>query len=287
MVNLIVHPFFDLDTFSCSYVLANPGSGTCAVIDPVLHYDPESAEVSTAPADQIIEFVRTNGYIVEWLLETHVHEDRLSAGRYLKQHFICAQLGIGRQVIDEQARSARSFNIELATDGSQFDRLFADNDRICLGHSCGRVLHTPGHSAAGVTYVFDQFAFVGDTLFMPDRGTARCDLPGADAGDLYRSIRKILALPEDTRLLMCHDYASRARDYHYVSSVSEQRQGNVHLGSQVSEDDFVALRRQCDEELTAPRLLLPAVRANIAGGVLPGWQPEPDLRARHKAGAVA
>ena len=286
-MNLVVHPFFDIDTCSYSYVLANPGSGTCAVIDPVLNYDLEKGEVSTVLADQILEFVKTNGYIVEWILETHVHADHLSAARYLKQHFICAQLGTSERVMDVQQEFASRFELEIATDGSQFDRLFKDNDRICLGHSCGRVLHTPGHTAACVTYVFDQFAFVGDTLFMPDCGTARCDFPGGDARTLYRSLQKILELPDETRLLMCHDYAPEGREYHCVSTVAQQKASNVHLQAADSEPAFEALRRERDATLEAPRLLIPALRANIDGGVLPGWRIEPGLNLQQVAGAAA
>jgi len=287
VVNLIVHPFFDIDTCSYSYVLANPGSGTCAIIDPVLNYEVDSGDVSTVLADQILEFVKANGYIVEWILETHVHADHLSAARYLKQHFICAQLGIGERVTEVQQRFAGAFELDMAMDGSQFDRLFKDNERICLGHSCGRVLHTPGHTAACVTYVFDHFAFVGDTLFMPDYGTARCDFPGGDARTLYRSLQKILELPDETRLLMCHDYAPEGREYHYMSTVAQQKQSNIHLQASDSEAAFEALRVERDASLDAPRLLIPALRANIGGGVLPGWRIEPGLRLQEMAGAAA
>jgi glyoxylase-like metal-dependent hydrolase (beta-lactamase superfamily II) len=256
------------------------------VIDPLLNYDLESGEVSTLLADQILEFVRANGYIVEWLLETHVHGDRLSAARYLKQHFICAQLGVSERVTEIQQRFACGFELDMDTDGRQFDRLFKHNDRICLGHSCGRVLHTPGHSATGVAYIFDQFAFVGDTLCMPDCGTARCDLPDSDARALYHSLQKILRLPDETRLLMCHDNAPEGREHHYVSTVAQQKLSNVHLQAAVSETAFEALRETCDARLEAPRMLLPALRANIGGGVLPGWHLEPGLELRHVAGAA-
>lgn len=277
-MDLILHPFFDPDTFSYSYVLANPGSGRCAVVDPVLGYDLESGVIDTRGADRIVEFVSANGYVVEWILETHLHADHLSAARYLKQHFICAQTAIGDRVGAVQAHFASKFGIELRTDGSQFDRLLGDQERICLGHACGRVLHTPGHTPACVTYVFDQYAFVGDTLFMPDYGTARSDFPGGDAALLYRSIQRILGLPDDTRLLMCHDYAPNGRDFRFLSTVAEQRRGNVHVREGIGEAEFVALRRERDARLAAPRLLVPAIRANIEGGVLPGWQLEPHLR---------
>jgi glyoxylase-like metal-dependent hydrolase (beta-lactamase superfamily II) len=286
-MNLVLHPFFDPETFSFSYVLANPGSGSCAVIDPVLGYDPASGAIDTRGADRIVEFVNANGYVVEWLLETHVHADHLSASRYLKQHFICAQTGIGAQVGQVQAHFAARFKVDVPADGSQFDRLFADQDRICLGHACGRVIHTPGHTPACVTYVFDQLAFVGDTLFMPDYGTARCDFPGGDARTLHRSIQRIFALPDDTRLLMCHDYAPNGRDFRFLSTVAEQRRDNVQIHDGIDEAAFVGLRGARDARLSAPRLLVPAVRANIEGGVLPGWQLEAHLKSSGLAGAAA
>jgi len=277
-MNLVLHPFFDPETFSYSYVLANPGSASCAVIDPVLGYDPQKDQVDTRGADRIVEFVNANGYVVEWILETHVHADHLSAAHYLKQQFICAQTGIGARVGEVQAHFAARFELEMATDGSQFDRLFADQERICLGHSCGRVLHTPGHTPACVTYVFDRFAFVGDTLFMPDYGTARCDFPGGDAATLYRSIQRIFGLGDDTRLLMCHDYAPNGRDYRFFTTVAEQKRGNLHVREGIDQAAFIAMRHERDARLSAPRLLIPSVRANIEGGVLPGWHLEARLR---------
>jgi glyoxylase-like metal-dependent hydrolase (beta-lactamase superfamily II) len=286
-MNLVVHPFFDPDTSSYSYVLVNPGSGSCAVIDPVLGYDPAAGAVSTCAADRIVEFVTANRFVVEWLLETHIHADHLSASRYLKQHFICAQTGIGNGVGQVQAHFAQRFGVDVPTDGRQFDRLFADQERICLGHACGRVLHTPGHTPACVTYVFDQLAFVGDTLFMPDYGTARCDFPGGDPATLYRSIQRIFALPDDTRLLTGHDYAPNGRDFRCLSTVAEQRAGNVQVHEGVSESAFVSARRERDSQLAAPRLLVPAIRANIEGGVLPGWALDEHLRTRVEAGVAA
>jgi len=285
-MNLILHPFFDPVTFSYSYVLANPGSGSCALIDPVLGYDLERGVIDTCGADRIVEFVAANGYTVEWILETHVHADHLTAARYLKQHFICAQTGIGDQVGMVQAHFAERFGVDLPTDGSQFDRLFKDQERICLGHACGRVLHTPGHTPACVTYVFDQMAFVGDTLFMPDYGTARCDFPGGDAATLYRSIQRIFALPDDARLLMCHDYAPDGRDYRFLSTVAEQKRDNIHIHEGIDQAAFVALRRARDAALAAPRLMVPSVRANIDGGVLPGWALETHLRQQLTKGAA-
>jgi glyoxylase-like metal-dependent hydrolase (beta-lactamase superfamily II) len=286
-MNLVLHPFFDPDTFSFSYVLANPGSGSCAVIDPVLGYDSTAGTIDTRGADRIVEFVGANGYVVEWILETHVHADHLSAARYLKQHFICAQTGIGDRVGQVQACFAQRFGVDVPSDGRQFDRLFGDQERICLGHACGRVLHTPGHTPACVTYVFDRMAFVGDTLFMPDYGTARCDFPGGDAATLYRSIQRIFGLPAETRLLMCHDYAPNGRDFRFLTTVAEQRRDNVQIHEGIDEAGFVALRQERDARLSAPRLMVPAVRANIEGGVLPGWRLEERLWATLAPGVAA
>ena len=286
-MNLVLHPFFDPDTFSFSYVLANPGSGSCVVVDPVLGYNPLTGTIDTRGADRIVEFVTANGYVVEWLLETHVHADHLSASRYLKQHFICAQTGIGAGVGRVQEYFARKFGVDVATDGRQFDRLFRDQERICLGHACGRVLHTPGHTPACVTYVFDELAFVGDTLFMPDYGTARCDLPDGDASTLYRSIQRIFAMPDHTRLLMCHDYAPEGRDHRFLCTVGEQKRDNVHVHDGIGEAAFIALRRERDARLPAPRLMIAAIRANIEGGVLPGWSLEDHLRPYAEQGAAA
>ena len=267
-MNLIVHPFFDSRTASYSYVLANPGSGTCAVIDPVLGYDPASRAVDTELADQLIEFVSANGYIVEWILETNLHADHVSAARYLKRHFICAQLGIGARVVEVQQEVAARFAPNLATDGRQFDRLFRDDERICLGHTCGRVLHTPGYGPACVTYVFDQIAFVGDTLRVPSCGTARTDLPGGDAAALCRSIRRILTLADETRLLSRHRGGGAGREHHYVSTVAEQKRRNAALRDLGNEAAFTERRRHDDQTLGAPAMLMEALRANVETGML-------------------
>ncbi|MFU8815259.1 MAG: MBL fold metallo-hydrolase [Pseudomonadales bacterium] len=286
-MNLVVHPFLDRETFSYSYVLANPNTGSCAIVDPVLDYDLAAGEVSTRSAERLVEFITANDYSPEWILETHVHADHLSAARYLKQRFVCAQLAIGEHVHQVQAHFAREFGVDIDTDGRQFDRLLGDGERLCLGHACGRVLHSPGHTPACVSYVFDRFAFVGDTLFMPDYGTARCDFPGGDARALYRTVQKLYQLPAQTRLLMCHDYAPGGRDYRFCSTVAEQREHNRMLRADTPEAEFTAARSARDQTLAAPRLLIPAVRANVIGGVLPGWQLEPHLQARVQTRGVA
>lgn len=279
-MDFVLHPFFDPATSSFSYVLANPATGCCAVIDPVLDYDPQAHAVSARHADRILELIEVNDYRVEWILETHVHADHLSAARYLKSRLVCAQVAIGSQVTAVQRHFAAAFEVDVETDGRQFDRLLEDGERIAIGHACGRVLHTPGHTPACVSYVFDRFVFVGDTLFMPDYGTARCDFPGGDAAQLYDSVQRLYALPEDTRMLMCHDYAPGGRDHRYQVTVARQRTTNRMLRSDTEWSTFVTARSERDRWLDEPRLLVPSVRANIAGGVMPGWQLEPHLQQR-------
>lgn len=269
VVSLMVHPFFDSDTCSYSYAVVSPKSRTCAIIDAVLNYDLSTGKSTTASADDLIEFVEANDLTVEWILETHIHADHVSAAAYLKQKFVRAQTAIGAEVVKVQEHFAKLFDVGCDVDGSQFDRLLKDNDRIWLGRTCGRVIHTPGHTAACVTYVFGNVAFVGDTLFMPDYGTARCDFPGGDARDLYRSIQKILALPDDTRLFMCHDYAPNGRGYRFLSSVAEEKNSNIHIRAGQCETSFLSLRRARDASLAAPRLMVPSVRTNICAGISP------------------
>jgi len=267
-MSLMVHPFFDSETFSFSYAVVNPESRTCAIIDAVLNYDPATGTSCTRSADEIVEFVHANGLIVEWILETHVHADHLSAAGYLKRRFVCAQTAIGAEVVQVQAHFSKALNVACDVDGRQFDRLLQDNDRICLGHACGRVIHTPGHTPACVTFLFEDNAFVGDTLFMPDYGTGRCDFPGGDARVLYRSIQKILALPDETRLFMCHDYAPNGRDYRFLTTVAEEKRSNVHIqAAGECEETFLRLRSDRDADLEMPRLLVPSVQSNICGGM--------------------
>jgi glyoxylase-like metal-dependent hydrolase (beta-lactamase superfamily II) len=270
-LRLLIHPFFDAATSSYSYVLVEPGSGVCAVIDPVLGYQPETGEIDTRSAMNIVDFVKANGLIVEWLLETHVHADHLSAARFLKQEFVCAQIGIGERVIELQQSMAAHLNMEIATDGSQFDRLFSEGERVCLGHSCGRVWSTPGHTPACVSYVFDGLAFVGDAIFMPDFGSGRCDFPGGDPAVLYQSVQRLLSLPETTQILTGHDYAPGGRAYHFASSVAQQRTENIHFGAGGNALDFARMRRERDAKLSLPELMPVAVPFNlVAGAAAPG-----------------
>jgi glyoxylase-like metal-dependent hydrolase (beta-lactamase superfamily II) len=273
MSTLSVTAFFDPATFTVTYVAADPDSTHAAIIDPVLDYDAASGRTSTSSADEVVAFVRNSGLTVDWILETHVHADHLSAAPYL-QDKLGGRTAIGSRVTAVQETFKGVFNIEgLATDGRQFDHLFDDGDEFAVGSIAASVIATPGHTPACITYVVGDAAFVGDTLFMPDFGTARTDFPGGDAGTLYDSIRRILALPGDTRLFTCHDYKAPGRDdFAWESSVAEQRAANVHIGNDVSRDEFVAMREGRDAELGMPKLILPSIQVNVRAGRLP--EPE-------------
>jgi len=266
-----VRAFFDPDTYTYSYVIADPTSNSAAIIDSVLDYDPAAGRTGTGSADAIVDYVRKQGLEVEWILETHVHADHLSAAKYLQKH-LGGRTAIGSRVPEVQQVFGDLFNAErcFRRDGGQFDHLFADGETFSIGALEGEVWHTPGHTPACVTYVFDGAAFVGDTIFMPDYGTARTDFPGGDAATLYRSIRRILSLPGATQLHMCHDYGSETRsEYQYLTTVADERERNVHIADGVSEADFVGFREGRDAELAAPRLLLPSVQFNMRAGALP------------------
>jgi glyoxylase-like metal-dependent hydrolase (beta-lactamase superfamily II) len=267
----LVTAFFDEPTFTYSYVVQDPQSKHCAIIDSVLDFDYAAGRTDTRSAEALLEFVEQHGLVVDWILETHVHADHLSAAPYLQQH-TGARLGIGEHITTVQQVFGKAFNAgtEFARDGSQFDALFADGDVIKIGQLQGRALHTPGHTPACMTYLFGDAAFVGDTLFMPDYGTARCDFPGGDARSLYQSVQKIFALPDETRLFMCHDYLAPGREhYRYQSTVEEEKAANVHIHQGVSEDEFVAMRTQRDATLDMPRLILPSVQVNMRAGQMP------------------
>lgn len=276
-MNPKVTAFFDEATFTVSYVVAEPakspdGRTHCAIVDSVLDYDPKSGRTSTASADEIVAFVNDNSLAVDWILETHAHADHLSAAPYLKEKFQDAKTAIGAHIADVQAIFKKVFNTEKSfrTDGSQFDHLFDDGERFKIGAMEARVMHTPGHTPACLTYVMGDAAFVGDTLFMPDYGTARADFPGGDAATLYRSIQKVLALPPETRLFMCHDYKAPGRDtYAWETTVAEERADNVHVHEGVSEAEFVKMRTARDKTLDMPVLILPSVQVNMRAGQLP------------------
>jgi len=265
-----IKAFFDEATFTVTYVVSDPATRKAAVIDPVLDYDPASGRTTMKSADDVIEHVREHGFDVDWILETHVHADHLSGAPYLQEQ-LGGKTAIGAGVTSVQKTFKNIFNAaDLATDGSQFDQLFTDGDTFAIGNIEARVIATPGHTPACVTYVIGDAAFVGDTLFMPDFGTARTDFPGGSAALLYQSIRKILALPEDTRLFMCHDYKAPGRDvYAWETTVAEQRDHNVHIDKTVTEATFVERRERRDKQLGMPKLLLPAIQVNMRAGQLP------------------
>ncbi|SFR49771.1 Glyoxylase, beta-lactamase superfamily II [Marinobacter gudaonensis] len=271
MSNPTVQPFFDEPTNTFSYVVRDPDSHACAILDSVLDFDYAAGRTDVRSADAIIEFVQRNNLKVEWILETHVHADHLSAAPYLHEQ-LGGKTGIGAHIRDVQEIFGKAFNAgtEFQRDGSQFDRLFEEGDSFNIGGLTARVLHTPGHTPACLTYVIGDAAFVGDTLFMPDYGTARCDFPGGDARTLYRSIGKVLALPPETRLFLCHDYKGPDREeYQCMTTVAEQRRGNVHVHEGISEDAFVKMRTERDATLGMPRLIIPSVQVNMRAGHMP------------------
>ena len=266
-----VEAFFDPATFTYSYVVSDASTQHCAIIDSVLDYDPASGRTSHSSADRLIDYVKAHKLQVDWLLERHVHADHLSAAPYLQRE-LGGQLAIGEHITTVQNTFGKLFNAgsEFATDGRQFDHLFKDGDTFAIGSLQARALHTPGHTPACMTYLIGDAGFVGDTLFMPDYGTARCDFPGGDARTLFQSIRKLFALPYDTRLFMCHDYKAPGRDdFRYQTTVAEQRSLNVHVHEGISEADFVAMRSARDATLGMPQLILPSVQVNMRAGQLP------------------
>lgn len=266
-----VKAFFDEATFTVSYVVVDPPGKTCAVIDSVLDFDPASGRTHKDAADAVIAYIEHENLKVEWILETHVHADHLSAAPYLKQK-LGGKLGIGFNITVVQNTFGKVFNAgtDFARDGSQFDHLFTDNETFSIGNIKARAIHTPGHTPACMAYVIGDAAFVGDTLFMPDYGTARCDFPGGDARQLYRSIHKLFALPSETRLFMCHDYKAPGRDeYCWETTVAEERATNIHVRDGISEDEFVAMRTKRDATLDMPRLILPSVQVNMRAGHMP------------------
>lgn len=265
-----VKAFFDEATFTVTYVVSDLATRRAAIIDPVLDYDAASGRTSTTSADAVIDYVEQNALGVDWILETHVHADHLSGAPYLKDK-LGGQTAIGAQVTTVQETFRGVFNLaDLATDGSQFDRLFSDGDTFAVGDIEGRVLGTPGHTPACITYVIGDSAYVGDTMFMQDFGTARTDFPGGSASQLYASIQKILALPDDTRLFMCHDYKAPGRDvFAWETTVARQRDENIHINKNVSEQEFIAMREGRDKELGMPNLLLPSIQVNVRAGQFP------------------
>jgi glyoxylase-like metal-dependent hydrolase (beta-lactamase superfamily II) len=266
----IIRAFFDEATNTVSYLVADPATKQAATIDPVLDYDPKSGEVDARSVETILTAAAAEGFHVVWALETHAHADHLSGAPYVKAK-TGAKIGIGEHIKDVQRIFRPIFNAtDLKTDGSDFDHLFGDGEHFKIGELDVEVLYTPGHTPADISYKIGDAVFVGDTLFMPDYGTARADFPGGDARQLYRSIQRLLTLPGQTRLFMCHDYKAPGRDtYAWETTVDEQRQSNVHVGKGTSEDDFVAMRTARDATLSAPTLLLPSIQVNIRAGRFP------------------
>ncbi len=265
-----VQGLFDPATWTVTYVVHNGPGTPAAIVDSVLDYDPKSGRTRTASADRVIEYVKAQGLTVEWILETHAHADHLSAAPYLKRQ-LGGRIGIGGRITQVQQVFKGLFHLEpeFHPDGSQFDHLFADGETLRIGALEGRVLFVPGHTPACAAYQVGDAVFVGDTLFMPDVGTARCDFPGGDAKTLYASVQKILSLPGDTRLFMCHDYPPEGRPVRFETTVAEQRAHNIHVHAGVSEAQFVAMRTQRDATLEMPTLILPSVQVNIRAGEMP------------------
>lgn len=265
-----VHGLFDPATWTVTYVVHHGPGTACAIIDPVLDYDPKAGRTSHTSAEKVIDYVQSNHLKVAWILETHAHADHLSAAPYLKAR-LGGRLAIGSHITDVQKVFKGIFNLEpgFKLDGSQFDHLFKDGETFAVGELEGEVLYVPGHTPACVAYRIGDAVFVGDTLFMPDVGTARCDFPGGDAKTLYASTRKLLSLPPQTRLFMCHDYPPNHRAVRFETTVAEQRAHNIHVHDGVSEAAFVAMRTQRDATLEMPVLILPSVQINIRAGQLP------------------
>ncbi len=268
----VVQGFFDPRTFSIQYVVADPQTGQCAIIDPVLDFDEKSGATATKNADAILAYVQKQGLTVAWIFDTHPHADHLSAAQYLKEK-TGAPTAIGARVVAVQALWKDIYNWpDFPADGSQWDRLFSDGDTFLLGRIPGRVMFSPGHTLASITYVIGDAAFVHDTLFMPDSGTARADFPGGSAARLYASIMEILSLPDKTRLFTGHDYQPQGREPRWQATVAEQRAHNIHLAGHKTEADFVELRKARDQTLAMPKLILHALQVNMNGGRLP--EPE-------------
>ena len=263
--------FFDIATNTISYVVKDPAGTSCAVIDSVLDFDYASGQTDTKAADQLIKWVRAEGLDVKWILETHAHADHLSAAPYL-QNQLGGKIGISEKIKVIQDTFGKVFNegTEFQRDGSQFDRLFSEGDSFHIGQLRGDVMHTPGHTPACVTYIIGDAAFVGDTLFMPDFGTARCDFPGGSSETLYQSIQKILSLPDATRIFVCHDYKAPGRDeFAWETTVGDQKSQNVHVGAGKDQDSFVEMRDARDAQLSMPKLIIPSLQINMRAGHMP------------------
>ena len=273
-VNMNIKPevkaFFDEDTFTISYIVKDPASKACAVIDPVLNIDYAAGRLTYGSADAIIDYILDKGLSLEWIIETHVHADHLTSAPYIKEK-LGGKIGIGEMVLVVQETFGKIYNEDerFRRDGSQFDRLFKDGDTYEIGSMQCFAIHTPGHTPACMVHVIGNATFVGDTLFMPDGGSARADFPGGDAATLYDSVQKVLALPDDMRLFMCHDYGPDGRPYEWETTVGEEKRDNIHFGQGKTKSDFVKLRNERDPTLGMPRLILPSLQVNMRAGEIP------------------
>ena len=273
-VHMDIHPevtaFFDADTNTISYVVRDPGSSACAIIDSVMDIDMAAGRITHDGADRMIAFIEAQGYELQWLIETHVHADHLSAAPYIQEK-LGGKIGIGEKILVVQDTFGKIFNegTEFQRDGSQFDRLFKDGDSYTIGGMDVFTIYTPGHTPACMTHAIGDAAFVGDTLFMPDGGSARADFPGGDAGELYDSIQKILSLPDEMRLFMCHDYGPNGRDIQWETTVGAEKRDNIHVGGGKSREEFVKFRTERDATLSMPRLILPSLQVNMRAGEVP------------------
>jgi len=277
-VQPLVTAFFDEPTNTISYVVQDPTSNKCAVVDSVMDIDYAAGRISYGGADQIIKFIEDNELELEWLIETHVHADHLSGAPYI-QGKLGGKLGIGENITIVQDVFGKVFNegTEFQRDGSQFDQLFTDGDSYQIGNLTAYVMHTPGHTPACMTHTIGNAAFVGDTLFMPDGGSARADFPGGDARTLYRSVKRVLQLPDETRLFMCHDYGPNGRDIQWETSVAEERNHNIHVKDGISEDEFVQMREERDASLDMPKLIIPSLQVNMRAGKMPPADEQGDV----------
>ncbi|WP_372572246.1 MBL fold metallo-hydrolase [Ruegeria jejuensis] len=262
--------FFDEQSNTISYIVRDPNSNACAVIDPVMEFDPAAGRLTFDCADRMIAFIREQGLTLEWIIETHVHADHLSGAPYIQQE-LGGKIGIGEHVLTVQDTFGKIFNegTEFQRDGSQFDKLFSDNDTYQVGGLPCFALHTPGHTPACMVHVMGDAAFAGDTLFMPDGGSARADFPGGDAGQLYDSIQRVLSMPDEVRLFICHDYGPGGRAISWETTIGEQRANNIHVGGGKSREDFIKFRTERDAQLAVPKLILPSLQVNMRGGEVP------------------
>jgi len=271
MIRPTIRDFFDPNTNTITYVVTDPNSRACVVIDPVLDYRANAGRTSTTSADDVVDYIQERNLEVCWILETHAHADHLSAAPYIKK-MLGGKIAIGSHIPEVQRIFRDVFNAGegFDTKGHQFDYLIEDGDQLKIGAMTLNAIHTPGHTPACMTYVIEDAAFVGDTLFMPDYGTARCDFPGGDARTLYRSIQKIFALPKSTRIFLCHDYLPLGRDvYRWETTVEEEQKNNIHVHEGISEDDYVGMREARDKTLDVPKLILPSVQVNMRAGYMP------------------